>query len=124
MRITSFPERLKIIGLDPLVGQHKVIAHQFHEVGLAFAHLQVRLLLLLQVPQTHLLGTHQREPALVHLQQSVVSHLLALVLLHQQLEVLVVHEESALLLHEQVVSEGMDVANRHLQLVHLLQPVL
>ena len=100
MRITSFPERLKIIGLDPLVGHHQMIAHHLHEVGLALAHLQMRLLFLLQVPKAHLLGAHQREPALVDLQQPVVRHLLALVLLHQQLEVLVVYEESALLLHQ------------------------
>lgn len=66
MRITSFPERLKIIGFDPLIGQHQVIAHQLHKVRLTFAHLQVRLLLLLQVPQAHLLSAHQGKFALVH----------------------------------------------------------
>ena len=114
--ITSFPERLKIIGLDPLVRHHQVPTHQLHQVRLHTAHAQHSFLLPLHVPLAHLLATHQHETALACLQQTVVFAFVRLVLLHYQLEVAVVKQKRALFLHEEQVSEGMHEGDSDVEL--------
>lgn len=78
----SFGDRLKIIGLDPLVGYDEASAHEFDQVGLAPTHLQSPLLLLLQVPLANLLTPYQHKPVVSASQETIVVALVRFFLLH------------------------------------------